>query len=194
MYHFNSKKYFLRTLIIALSFGALIGIFIFLAGDFGRTEVRLLLTTLAIGCYSLTGLCSTTIQNRDHMQSFSLLGIIISAIGFLITTTAIWDVVNFEEIWKATTIFIILSVSIAHISLLFNIRLKTKNLWYMMTVTIIFISIVALMLINSTISEFKESEFYFRLLGVFSILDVLGTIATPILNNICTKKELNNQF
>jgi hypothetical protein len=27
-------------------------------------------------------------------------------------------------------------------------------------------------------------EFYFRLLGVFAILDVLGTIVTPILNKV----------
>ncbi|TYP74186.1 hypothetical protein BD809_1041 [Aquimarina intermedia] len=49
---------------------------------------------------------------------------------------------------------------------------------------ILFISIVGLMLIKLTFSEFNESEFYFRLLGVFAILDILGTIATPVLNNI----------
>ena len=45
------------------------------------------------------------------------------------------------------------------------------------------------MLIKSTMIEFNEPEFYFRLLGVFSILDVLGTIATPILNRITDKTE-----
>ena len=45
------------------------------------------------------------------------------------------------------------------------------------------------MLIKSTLTEFSESEFYFRLLGVFSILDVLGTIVTPVLNRVTEKEE-----
>lgn len=183
------KKYFLRTLVIALSISALIGIFIFLVGDFGETEIRLLLTTLTIGGYSLTGLCSASIQNRNDLKSFSIIGMIISVIGFLITIGAIWEFVDLEDIWKAMMIFIILSVAIAHASLLLQIRPKTDKIKYALIGTIVFISLVALMLIKSTLTEFDESEFFFRLLGVFSILDVLGTIATPILNRITEKKE-----
>ena len=86
-------------------------------------------------------------------------------------------------------VFIILSVAIAHISLLLLVSPKSENVRYSLIATIVFVSTVALMLIKSTLTEFEESEFYFRLLGVFSILDVLGTIATPILNKITEKKE-----
>lgn len=181
------KKYFLKTLVIALSISALIGIFIFLVGDFGETEIRLLLTTLTIGGYSFTGLCSATIQNRNDVKYFSIIGMVISVIGFLLTIGAIWEFVDFDDIWKAMIIFIILSVAIAHVSLLLQIRLKTDNIKYLLIGTVVCISLVALMLIKSTLTEFDESELYFRLLGVFSILDVLGTIATPILNRITEK-------
>ena len=183
------KKYFLRTLVVALSISALIGIFIFLFGDFGETEFRILLTTLTIGCYSLTGLCSATIQNRTDLKSFSIIGMIISVIGFLITIGAIWDFFDFEGLWKVIMIFIILPVSIAHASLLLQIRPKTDNIKYSLIGTIVFISLVALMLMKSTLTEFDESKLYYKLLGVFSILDVLGIIATPILNRITEKKE-----
>ena len=183
------KKYFVRILVIALSISALIGIFIFLLGDFGETEAKLLLTTLAIGGYSLTGLCSSTIQNRNDLKYFSIIGMIVSVIGFLITISTIWEFDDFKNLWKGMTIFIILSVAIAHASLLLQIKPKNDNIKYLLIGTIIFISLVALMLIKSTMIEFNEPEFYFRLLGVFSILDVLGTIATPILNRITDKTE-----
>ena len=189
MENLNFKKYFLRTLVIALSVSALIGIFIFLIGDFGETEFRLLLTTLTIGGYSLTGLCSATNQKKPDLKSFSLVGMLISIIGFVITLGAIWEIIDFNDIWKTMVVFIILSVAIAHISLLLLISPKTESVRYSLIATVVFVSIVALMLIKSTMTEFEESEFYFRLLGVFSILDVLGTITTPILNKITVKKE-----
>jgi uncharacterized membrane protein (UPF0136 family) len=189
MNNLDFKKFFLRTFVIALSIGAIIGIFIFLAGDFGETEIRILLTTLAIGGYSLTGLCSATIQNRTNLKYFSTIGISVSVIGFLITIGGIWGFFNLEEIWKAVTIFTILSVAIAHASLLLQIIPRTNKVKYSLVWTIVFISLVALMLIKSTLTEFDESEFFFRLLGVFAILDVSGTIATPILNRITEKKE-----
>lgn len=182
------KKLFLRTLIAALTISALIGIFIFLVGDFGETEIRLLLTTLTIGAYSLTGLCSSTIHNRKKLKAFSIIGMLISFFGFFATTSTIWELIELKEIWRLMIIFIILSVAIAHISLLLLIQPKKSSVRFSLLSTIVFISLVALMLINSTLTDFEQDEFYFRLLGVFSILDVLGTITTPILNNISEKK------
>lgn len=185
----NYKKYFLRTLIVALAISAVIGIVIFLVGDFGETEIKLLFSTLAIGGFSLTGLSSSTIHNRTELKLFSVIGMFISVLAFLMTTITIWEVFDPSDMWQTVLIFVILSVSIAHISLLFQISPKTNKIKYALFGTIIFISIVALMLIKSTINEFEENEFYFRLLGVFAILDVLGTIATPILNRISEKKQ-----
>lgn len=190
MYELNFKKYFFRTLlVVALSISALIGIFIFLFGDFGETEIRLLLTTLTIGCFSLTGLCSSSIHKRNKLRIFSEIGIIISILGSITTVGAIWEIIDFNEIWKTMVIFIILSVTIGYISLLLRIRPRTDRIKYLLTGTIVFISIVSLMLIKSTLSEFNENEFYFRLLGVFSILNVLGTIATPLMNRTGEKNE-----
>ena len=94
MKNLDFKKYFLRTLVIALSISALIGIFIFLLGDFGETEFRLLVTTLTIGGYSLTGLCSATIQNRKEFKVFSTIGMLVSILGFLAAIVAIWELIS----------------------------------------------------------------------------------------------------
>lgn len=114
---------------------------------------------------------------------------LISVIGFLFTITVIWEIIEFDRFWQTLVIFIVLAVSTAQTSLLLQIRPKTNNIKYSLIATIIFISIVALMLIKSAINEFEDSEFFFRLLGVFAILDILGTIAISILNKITDKKE-----
>ncbi len=104
MENLNYKKYFIITLIVALSISALIGIIIFLFGDFGEIEIQLLLTTLSIGGYSLTGLCSYIIYNRKDLKAFSIYGMLISINGFISTIMAIWEIFDFENLWKTIAI------------------------------------------------------------------------------------------
>ena len=178
------KTFFLRSLIVALSISALIGIFIFLVGDFGDTEARILATTLSIGGFSLTGLCSANLKTSSRYEMFSNIGMIVSVLGFIFTLITIWEFAITDHDWKAMLTFIILAVAMAHVALLLLIKPKTNLIRILLIATMTCISIVAFMLIKSTWSEFKEAEFYFRVLGVFAILDVLGTIVTPIMNRI----------
>lgn len=179
---FDIKRVFLASLIVSLSISALITILVFLFGDFGQTELQLLFTTLTIGGYSLTGLCSAVLYDRREYIPLAFSGMIVSVLGFLSTVGVIWDIIDFNNIGKLVIIFIILAFSIAHSSLLLLVR-SDKNLVNLsLKVTIRFIIIVALMLIYLVLMEFDYvSEFYYRLLGVFAVLDVLGTIVTPIL-------------
>lgn len=184
MIDIDLKKFFLRTLIAALCVSALIGIVVFLIGDFGETELRLLLTTLATGGFSLTGLCCATIQDREDLRSYSLLGVAASALGFLVTLCVIWEIIDAEKIWKLMAVLIIVAVALAHVSLLLLIKPKKQIVKNILLATICCVAILAVMLIVSTLIDFDLPEFYFRLLGVVAILDVLGTIATPVVNRM----------
>ena len=87
-------------------------------------------------------------------------------------------------------ISIILSASIAHSSLLLLITSRKTIVNVSLMLTLLFISIVALMLIILVLSRFDMNfEFYYRLLGVFAILDVLGTIVTPITLKVTSLNE-----
>lgn len=49
---------------------------------------------------------------------------------------------------------------------------------------------VVLILIIGVLNSFKDAgEFYVRILGVFSIIDFLGTIVKPILNKVYAIKS-----
>lgn len=178
----NTRKLFLILLISSLSFSALIAIFVFLFGDLGELEMRLLFTTLTIGGYSLTGLCSSVLKDKKKFTAVASIGIIISVLGFFITACAIWDFIPFSDVWKVILIFMILSFSIAHGSLILLIYPDKKVVNIAVAATIAFITTVASMLTYIILMEFVYiDEYFFRLLGVFAVLDVLGTIVTPIL-------------
>jgi hypothetical protein len=182
---FSIRRVFLVSLISSLSLSALVAIFIFLVGNFGEIEVRLLLTTLTIGGYSLTGLCSSVLYDKRRYTGFALLGIVVAVIGFLMTVGALWEIVDPEDAWKGVLIFMVLSFSIAHTSLLLLAKSEHSLVNTLLSATVICIAIVAGMLINLIIGAFNGlGEFYYRLLGVFAVLDVLGTIVVPILRRV----------
>ena len=183
------KRVFLVSLIASLSISALIAIFVFLFGNFGETEFKILFTTLTVGGYSLTGLCSSILYDRRKYLPLAFSGIIVSVIGFLITIGTIWEIVDFDDVWKSVIIFAILAVSLAHSSLLLLLKSTKNSVNVCLWATIIFIVIVAIMLIYLVLSEFnlhlyQIDEFFYRLLGVFAVLDVLGTIVTLILKKV----------
>lgn len=185
--NFNLKKTFLISMIVSLSISALIGIFIFLFGDFGETEARMLLTTLTIGGYSLTGLYCSTLYEKKRAISLAFSGMAVSILGFLYTVLVIWEIIDLDILdnFKPLLMFIILAFSLAHSCLLLLIKSEKPIIKNSLFATVGFIGIVALMLILLVFEAIDDpEEFYFRLLGVFAILDVLGTIVVPILNKV----------
>jgi hypothetical protein len=189
---FNFKRTFLLSMIISLSISALIGIVIFLFGDFGDTEARLLMTTLSVGGYSLTGLCCSVLYEQRRFTAFAIGGMAVSVIGFVYTILAIWEVIDLDTQMTAETLstLIILAFSTAHASLLMQIRSEKGIVNGSLAATLVFIAIVAFMLIYLVLNGFGDAgEFFYRLLGVFAILDVLGTIVTPILKKVYSGKE-----
>src|SRR3989344_5979590 len=116
------KKAFLISMIVSLSISVLIGIVIFLLGSFGETQTRILLTTLTIVGFSLAGLCSATLYDKQNY---------------------VQPVRNY-------------SCSIRDLN-----RIK---------------------------------QFCIRLFGLFAILDVLGTIITPIIYKVTKMKQQDTSF
>ncbi len=189
----NFKKIFLISLVVSLSISALLGIIILLVGDFGKIQFKTLLTTLTIGGFSLTGLCCATLLEKKRFSAFSIIGIILSVWGFLFITSLIWEIIAwdaFDNIWKIMIASIILAVSTAHASLLLLIKSDKKIVNVSLAITLLFISLVALELIIFVFNEFiNNEEIWWRTLGAFAILDVLGTIVTPILLKVTSLQD-----
>ena len=185
----NLKRVFLISVIASLSIAALVGIVIFLLGRFGETELRILLTTLFLGLFSLTALCCATLYERQKAAPISLLGLLASAGALLMTLVVVWG--DFEEDGiKIALILGILAFSFAHVSLLLLPTISSNAVQFIRSSTFFFIALVAGMLIYFILTDFRTYDgFFIRLIGVFSILDVLGTIVTPIAMKMTASKQ-----
>lgn len=175
------KKYLFKIIIFALLSAVALTMYVILGGDFSRGIINGLLTCLTIVVYGVSGLCSTTIYNK--LKTLSLVGLWTSALSLLIVLIAIWEIIDFDYIWKPMVVLIIISITITQISLLLPIKPKEIVLKYLLISTKFFLILTAIMLIKTTITEYNESQLYFRVLALFLICYLFGVIVMPILNN-----------
>jgi hypothetical protein len=186
------RRYFITAIITSLVTGALIGILVILVGSFGEIQARILLTTLAIGVFSITSLANLRNLESVHRSynRFAVLSILFSLLAMLFTLSLIWISVEHTP-WKPTLVFFVLAISTAHASLLLPSRSRSTLLDVAVTSTLSCIAFVAGFLIYLIIAENAGlGDFFYRLLGVFAILDVLGTIVTPIIAKITPQKPI----
>ena len=160
---------------------AIIGVFSVLTGTFGEIQLKILLTTISLGVYSLTGLCSAAILERPKLKGLAAIGIGLSIFGGAFAVLTNWGLVDgWEVILRGRFFFLIAAISIAHVSLLMRITtsqsLVIKARWF----TIAAIGVVAFQLLGIVVSS--EPVVIWQLLLIFGILDVTGTIVTPILH------------
>ena len=183
------KKAFLITMIFSLSISALIGIIIFLIGNIGEIEMRILLTTLAIGGFSLTGLVSASLHDKKKFVPFAWIGIFVVILGFFISLFVIWEPeFGSEALVKTEITLIVFTIDIAHTSLLLFIDSRRTFVNVFLFLTIFFVFLISLQILSLVWFEYNPESIWWRLLGVFAILDVLGTIVVPLSHKL-TKVE-----
>ena len=174
------KKLFLATILASLIISAGIGIVVLLIGEFGDTEQNLLLTTLAVGGFSLTGLAAVSAPRIWWLVALRPLGAGVSLVGLGLSVARIWSWADGSEILdKALISSIVLAVTLAHLSLLgiYRTRNPLVQRWRLGAMLA---AAVLSALIMLAIWEFLEADdrgLYIRAVGIVAILDVLGTIA-----------------
>ena len=111
----NYKRFFLLALIGALVLSALVGIYIFLIGDFGDMENKILFTTISLAVFSLLGLCSALVHGNKNLSLFSILGMGFSLSGFIASLEIIWQINPSPRVAEIFMLLAILSFAFAHI-------------------------------------------------------------------------------
>ena len=124
------KQTLLRTLISALILSALIGIYAFLFGNFGETEVKILLTTLTISYFSVTSLACAAAFEKKRAPLLTIPGLAAGVIGFLMFVPGIWaEWFDSEPYAKTMIILGIFSFSFAQACLLSLATLEKRFQW-----------------------------------------------------------------
>lgn len=184
----TARRSAIIAIVVSLSLTALIGIITLLSGDFGETQGKVLLTTLLLAGFSITVLCHLAVVGRA-LQVVGFVGVGVSAVALVAGLLLIWrDWGNYDDIeplLKTFGVFGVLAVSFAHANLLLLLgqrRNQTVRLLLYITVAIIGAVALLLCLPIATGGEIPgdNGDWYWRLLGVVAILDVLGSIVLPV--------------
>lgn len=189
------KKGFLVAMIISLVISALVGIGIFLFGHFGELEGKILLTTLLIGLYCLTGLCCSLPYEKGKFKVLSIIGVVSSCVAIIFELSWVWAFISdsSDTVGKLVLTGFIVSPILAHICLMLLTKPKTMSVAVILWLTVSMISILGSMLLYlvyfADLFSLNNLDFFFRMLGVVAILVVAGTIITPILNKVVSLKK-----
>ena len=182
------KQVLLRILVGALVLSALVGIYAFLFGEFGETEIKILLTTMAISYFSVTSLACAAAFERDGVRLLTIPGLITGVVGFLMFVPGIWAEWFESEPYAKTMIVLgIFSFSFAQACLLSLATLERRFQWVLYAA---FGSIFALASLISGMVIFEVGdEWLFRFAGVLGILDGCATVSLPALAKFGKREE-----
>lgn len=165
------------------SIAALMGILALLGGgSFGEGEVRVLLTTLVVGCASVCMLCYLATAGTDWAP-VGIGGAVVAVLPTLTSLVLIWSDWSGDDdgLLKAFGIGVVLALTFAQACLLLALAADRDNaavvLWPTLALAVVVGFLVSAMIMGSV-----DAEGVWRLLGVLAILDVLGTLVTIALS------------
>jgi hypothetical protein len=185
------KKALLWAGIGAVGITGLLSAFIFLFGNFGDTEIKLILTTLTVGWFGMTA----SLSMRESKEPLDLVQAgaagVISLLGVLDCLSIIWGnwrMIEIEDRWKLSASLITLSFALAWVA---QIRPSTSShlavFWTSLATLccVVMAETMMLMLIYSNADYF--SEMFFRLLATVTVLAVIGSIIRPMVRKATQK-------
>jgi len=173
------RRVVLAVTISSFSIAALMGIAALLgAGDFGETSVRILLTTVVVGCASVVTLCCLVVVG-DRFEPVGLLGFLFAVTTAGLALLMVWgdsdDLI--ENLYRLFGVGVTASLTLAQISLLLGLAGTRRSIARLMWATIVLAVVVACM-VSAMITGYDASDDFLRTLGIIGILDVLGTLVT----------------
>ncbi|MFB3120085.1 MAG: hypothetical protein ACE1Y2_06105 [Stenotrophomonas maltophilia] len=186
------KKTFLVATLASLIVSAGIGIGIFLFGDLGETQSKLLLTALAVAGFSLTGWASVARNSSWWLWPLQPLGAAASVVGLVVVTLSIWELIaKDDQVWQLIATLSLVAFSLGHLSLLSAFRpanLLVRACWLATMAAVLAVAFVLLNGIWGPIHP-DNREAFFRILGIVVILDVLGSLVLFPLSKLTGAKS-----
>lgn len=187
------RRVFLFSLLACFIVGAATAILALLSANFEGTQLKILLSTLSLGFYSITGLCCALLADKTRFQIVGGIGIAISVAGALFAVLTNWEfITGWEVLIQGRFAFFIIAFAFAHSSLLLLIKTTNKMVRTCRIATLSVILLLALLLLATTFNPISLENSW-QIIGVLGVLVALGTIATPIMHMASQGKNAESQ-
>ncbi len=186
----QTQRTLLFSFLASIAACGVLGVYCLLQGNLGPTEGRILGSTALVGATSILGLVGVMAWEQRRWHPLGMVGVLVAAAALLLSLMLIWSqdlgltsLGRNEDFHKVIGISWVFSVALPHVCLLSYARLHASYLW-IRRVTIIAIGLLAALVCHAIITEGGGGDMLFRLIGIFAIADVCGTIAMPILHRV----------
>lgn len=184
------RRIFVGSLIGSLCTTGLLAAIAVGAGSFGELEYRVLLTTLLVGCYSVLCLAGLVVVGGRH-RWVGVAGMAFTNLALVSGLLLIWGLDEdafdseaslWEFVGRTFGVCAILGFGFAHASLLLHaVRRAAPAARAICGATLVAVAVVATMFASLVaLTESGGGEGFWRIVGVFAILDVVGTVVTPL--------------
>jgi hypothetical protein len=173
------RRAVLAVTISSFTLAALMGIGALMGGDFGETSVRVLLTTVVVGCASVVTLCCLTVVG-GRFQVVGIAGFALAVVTACLGLVLVWGSADDlgERMYETFGVAVTASLTIAQVCLLLGLAGARRALAPLMLATIGLALVVGAMASSLIVGYVDSSSGFWRGLGTIAILDVLGTLVT----------------
>jgi hypothetical protein len=173
------RRVVLAVTISSFSIAALMGIAALLGADiFSETSVKILATTVTVGCASMLTLCCLVVVG-GRFQPVGLLGFLVTLGTTVLALALVWSAS--ESLWnhvdQTFRVAITASLTLAQVCLLLGLAGSRRRL-APLTWSTVALALVVGGMVSALIYDYQPADGYVRGLGVVAILDVLGTLVT----------------
>ena len=176
-----------KVVVASFSLAALLGILALLGGgDFSDTQGRVLLTTVVVGVESVAVLCYLAVAGTRRAP-VGVVGGLVSLVPFGVALWFTWGTDGGDGgfLWRAFGVGLTVAASLAQVSLLLSAtgqpRRRARGL---LVATLVAIAVLAAMVVVPIVADPDLGDWYWRVLGVVAILDVLGTVVVIVLQRV----------
>src|SRR6476619_1698791 len=107
------RSVLLKVFIGFLSLTALIAIVSVLGGEFGNTQLKVLITTCSISAASICAMACAALVERKNAKVLGGTGIFIASVAALMVIVGAWSEIAEEGYWRITAILVAASVCFA---------------------------------------------------------------------------------
>jgi hypothetical protein len=180
------KRLLLYSVVGTLVLAALVGIYVLLFGTFGKTEEKILLTTLSISYFSVTSLACAAAWEKGR-RVLSVPGFLFSVAGFGLLLPSVWaEWFDYDPISKITAVLAIFSFSFAQVCLLSLVTLERRAVWVFYAAVGAILALAALV---SVMIVLDKAGWLLRVAGAVAILDGCLSLCIPVLHRLGRKPE-----
>lgn len=182
----RTQRSLLLAFVISIAWCGVLGIYCLLMGRMGRMEERILASAAVVGGASILGLACAVPWERRRWHPLGPVGVLSTTVGMALLLFEIWDSPLLRGSSEhAVGISCVIGIALPHVGLLSIARLKRQYGW-VRRMTIVSIVLLAVTIIYVIFAEprWPAADFWFRLIGIFSIAVVCGTTAVPIMHRV----------